>query len=93
MCWHYLLCAGLLWLCLWAKRREKQSLMTAAALLMIFAAAAGFLLVYMGPFQESGKTFVMYVTKYALYSLPVFLFPLAGLAAVYSGGKKQTGLE
>ena len=77
--WHYLLCAGLLLLCYKAGQNHRFPLCAAATALMLAVSVVGFLLVYAGPFVESGKTFASYVTRYGTYSLPVFLFPLAGL--------------
>ena len=79
LCWHYLLCAGLLYLCIKARRSHRFPLCAAIAALMLAVSVVGFLLVYAGPFVESGKTFASYVTRYGAYSLPIFLFPLAGL--------------
>ena len=78
-CWHYLLCAGLLFLCNKARGSHHFSACAIITALMAVASAAGFWLVYTGPFAESGKTFAGYITRYGAYSLPIFLFPLAGL--------------
>ena len=78
-CWHYLLCAGLLFLCNTARKARRFPLCAAITALMLAVSVVGFLLVYTGPFVESGKTFASYVTRYGAYSLPVFLFPLAGV--------------
>ena len=78
-CWHYLLCAGLLFLCNKARRSHRFPLCVAITTLMAAVSALGFWLVYAGPFAESGKTFAGYVTRYGAYSLPIFLFPLAGI--------------
>ena len=79
LCWHYLLCAGLLLLCYKAGQNRRCSLCAAITALMLAVSVVGFWLVYAGPFVESGKTFAGYVTRYGVYSLPIFLFPLAGL--------------
>ena len=78
-CWHYLLCAVLLLLCYKAGQNHRSPLCAATTALMAVVSAVGFWLVYAGPFAESGKTFSGYVTRYGAYSLPIFLFPLAGL--------------
>ena len=78
-CWHYLLCAVLLFLCNKARRSHRFPLCAAITALMAVISVVGFWLVYAGPFVESGKTFAGYVTRYGAYSLPIFLFPLAGL--------------
>ena len=78
-CWHYLLCAGLLFLCNKARQDRRLLLCTITTALMAVVAVFGFWLVYTGPFAESGKTFAGYITRYGAYSLPIFLFPLAGL--------------
>ena len=77
-CWHYLLCAGLLFLCSKARRSNRFLLCTAATILMVIVSVFGFWLVYAGPFAESGKTFAGYITRYGAYSLPIFAFPLTG---------------
>ena len=79
VCWHYLLCAGLLFLCNKARQARRFPLCAASTALMAVASTIGFWLVYAGQFAESGKTFVGYVTRYGAYSLPIFVFPLAGL--------------
>lgn len=78
LCWHYLLCIALLFLCHKAKRSRRFLLCAAATGLMLVVAVVGFWLVYVGPFAESGKTFAMYITRYAAFTLPIFAFPLAG---------------
>jgi len=55
---------------------------------MPITSVAGFLLVYAGPFAESGKTLAMYAKKYALYFFPIFLFPLTGLVWTVRSEKK-----
>ena len=77
--WHYLLCAVLLLLCYKAGQNRRFPLCAAATVLMAVVSVVGFWLVYTGPFVESGKTFAGYVTRYGAYSLPIFLFPLAGV--------------
>ena len=77
--WHYLLCAVLLLLCYKAGQNRRFPLCAAATVLMAVVSVVGFWLVYTGPFVESGKTFSGSVTRYGAYSLPIFLFPLAGL--------------
>lgn len=77
--WHYLLCAVLLLLCYKAGQNRRFPLCAAATVLMAVVSVVGFWLVYTGPFVESGKTFSGYVTRYGAYSLPIFLFPLAGI--------------
>ena len=86
--WHYLLCAVLLLLCYKAGQKRRLSLCAAATVLMAVVSVVGFLLVYAGPFAESGKTFAGYVTRYGVYSLPIFLFPLAGLILTLLSRKK-----
>ena len=87
-CWHYLLCAGLLLLCYKAGQNHRFSLCTAITALIAVVSVVGFWLVYAGPFVESGKTFVGYITRYGAYSLPIFLFPLAGLILTLLSRKK-----
>ena len=77
-CWHYLLCAGLLFLCNKARQDRRLLLCTITTALMAVVAVFGFWLVYAGPFAESGKTFAGYITRYGAYSLPIFAFPLTG---------------
>lgn len=86
--WHYLLCAGLLLLCYKAGQNHHFSLCAAITVLMTVVSVVGFWLVYAGPFVESGKTFVGYITRYGAYSLPIFLFPLAGLILTLLSRKK-----
>ena len=86
--WHYLLCAGLLLLCYKAGQNRRFSLCAAITALMLAVSVVGFWLVYAGPFVESGKTFAGYVTRYGVYSLPIFLFPLAGLILTLLSRKK-----
>ena len=86
--WHYLLCAGLLLLCYKAEQKRRLSLCAATTVLMAVVSVVGFLLVYAGPFAESGKTFAGYVTRYGAYSLPIFLFPTAGLILTLLSRKK-----
>ena len=86
--WHYLLCAGLLLLCYKAGQNHRFSLCAAITVLMTVVSVVGFWLVYAGPFVESGKTFVGYITRYGAYSLPIFLFPLAGLILTLLSRKK-----
>ena len=86
--WHYLLCAGLLLLCYKAGQNHRFSLCAAITALMLAVSVVGFWLVYAGPFVESGKTFAVYVTRYCIYSLPIFLFPLAGLILTLLSRKK-----
>ena len=86
--WHYLLCAGLLLLCYKAGQNHRFSLCAAITVLMTVVSVVGFWLVYAGPFVESGKTFVGYITRYGAYSLPIFLFPLAGLILTRLSRKK-----
>ena len=86
--WHYLLCAGLLLLCYKAGQNHHFSLCAAITVLMTVVSVVGFWLVYAGPFVESGKTFAGYVTRYGAYSLPIFLFPLAGLILTLLSRKK-----
>ena len=78
-CSHYLLCAALLFLCYKCKENGIFSLCALTSVLMALVAAVGSWLLYAGPFVDSGKTFAMFVTYYAPYTLPVFLFPVAGL--------------
>ena len=87
-CWHYLLCAGLLLLCYKAGQNHRFSLRAAITALIAVVSVVGFWLVYAGPFVESGKTFVGYITRYGAYSLPIFLFPLAGLVLTLLSRKK-----
>lgn len=87
-CWHYLLCAGLLLLCYKGGQNHRFSLCAAITVLMTVVSVVGFWLVYAGPFVESGKTFAGYVTRYGVYSLPIFLFPLAGLILTLLSRKK-----
>ena len=75
---HYLLCAALLFLCCTSKKNGLFPLCAAATILMVLVSAVGFYLLYAGLFLPSGKTFAMYVSRYAPYTLPVFLFPLVG---------------
>ena len=86
--WHYLLCAVLLLLCYKAGQNRRHPLCAAITALMLAVSAVGFWLVYAGPFVESGKTFARYVTRYGTYSLPIFLFPLAGLILTLRSLKK-----
>lgn len=76
--WHYLVNALLLGCCHWCGRKKRHMLLWGTVFLMALTAASGFYLMYAGHFLESGKTFSMYVGRYAPYSLPIFLFPLAG---------------
>ena len=86
--WHYLLCAVLLLLCYKAGQNRRFSLCATATGLMAAVSVVGFWLVYAGPFVESGKTFVGYITRYGAYSLPIFLVPLAGLILTLLSRKK-----
>ena len=79
LCWHYILCAGLLFLCYKGKHNRRFPLCAATTGLMLMVSVIGFWLVYAGSFAESGKTFAMYITRYAGFTLPIFVFPLAGL--------------
>ena len=88
LCWHYLLCAVLLLRCYKAGQNRRHTLCAAITALMLSVSAVGFWLVYAGPFVESGKTFVGYITRYGAYSLPIFLFPLAGLFLTLRSLKK-----
>ena len=87
-CWHYLLCAGLLFLCSKARRADRLPLCAGLTALMAVVSGLGFWLVYAGPFAESGKTFAGYITRYGAYSLPIFVFPLAGLVLTMLSRKK-----
>ena len=54
------------------------------AVLTAIVAAAGFFLIYAGPFAGSGKTLAMYVGRYGAFTLPIFLFPCAaGIIAMW----------
>ena len=87
VCWHYLLCVILFAACLIfvQKGKKKTALLLTGAMLVI--SAVGFYLVYMGPFRESGKTFLGYVTRYGVVSLSIFLFPVLGLLAYIQKSK------
>ena len=84
--WHYAACFFLVvgcWLC---RKLGRQKLAMALVVLTCVVAVAGFFLVYAGPFAQSGKTMGMYIGRYGLFTLPIFLFPcIAGLIAAWSG--------
>lgn len=88
MLWHYLVCFLLLGFCWFGKKRNLKWMAALGTALMLLVSVAGFILVYQGPFAASGKTFWMYVTQYGVFTLPVFLFPLAGLLLTLSVGPK-----
>ena len=87
LCWHYILCSLCLnagWKLSWSGRRRAALLLAA---LSAVVACVGFFLVFFGPFVESGKTFQMYVTRYGLYTLPIFLFPVVGFLLAFRAKK------
>ena len=77
--WHYILSALLLILCWRAKENGMKRVCFVCCALLYIVAVVGFITVYLGPFVESGKSFYSYVTFYAPFTLPVFLFPVAGM--------------
>ncbi len=82
--WHYGVCFFLLIGCWICKKLENQKLAAALAVLTAIVAAAGFFLIYAGPFAGSGKTLAMYVGRYGAFTLPIFLFPCAaGIIAMW----------
>jgi len=87
LCWHYLLCS----LCLNAGWKLSRSGRRRAAFLLAALSACiacvGFFLVFFGPFVESGKTFQMYLTRYGLYTLSIFLFPAVGFLLAFRSKK------
>ncbi len=87
-CWHYLLCAAALYGCWRCCKAGRFGPALALTVLMVIVSAVGFFEVYSGPFVESGKSFAAYVDRYALFSLPVFLFPLAGLSLTVFSRRK-----
>ena len=82
LCWHYVICIPLLILVFQCKKRDRTGLAYGLAALCLLVSTAGFFLVFHGPFVESGKTFGMYLTRYGLYTLPIFLVPAAAFAMV-----------
>ena len=76
--WHYGVCALLLLLCWMAREKDKLRWCVCCDIAMLIVAVAGFFLAY-PVFAESGKTFAMYVQRYALFSFGVFVFPVTGL--------------
>lgn len=76
--WHYAVCTILLLLCWAAREKDKIKLCVCCDIAMLIVAVIGFYFAY-PVFAESGKTFVMYVQRYALYSFGVFVFPVTGL--------------
>ena len=84
--WHYAACYFLVITCWLCSRAGKTRLALALVVLTCVVAVAGFFLVYAGPFAQSGKTMEMYIGRYGLISLPIFLFPCAAfLASAWSG--------
>ena len=84
--WHYAACYFLVIACWLCSRAGKTRLALALVGLTCVVAVAGFFLVYAGPFAQSGKTMEMYIGRYGLISLPIFLFPCAAfLASAWSG--------
>lgn len=76
--WHYTACGVLLAVCWALRQRDRLRLCVLCDILMLVIAVAGFYLSYHLVFVESGKTFAMYVQRYALYSFGVFVFPAIG---------------
>ena len=86
MIWHYGVCFFLVIGCWISQKLGNQKAVAVLAILTCAAAVAGFFLVYAGPFAQSGKTIGMYISRYGLFTLPIFLFPcIAGLIAAWSG--------
>ena len=76
--WHYAACCILLAVCWALRQKDKLRLCVLCDLAMLVIAVVGFYLSYHLVFVESGKTFAMYVQRYALYSFGVFVLPVAG---------------
>lgn len=86
MIWHYGVCFFLVIGCWISQKLGNQKAAAVLAILTCAAAVAGFFLVYAGPFAQSGKTMGMYIGRYGLFTLPIFLFPcIAGLVTAWSG--------
>ena len=85
----YLVCAGLLFFLWQARKGENRALARLVFVVLILASAAGFALLYLGPFAKSGKTFASYVTRYAVVSLSLFLFPIAGAVLMWKTRRKS----
>ncbi len=87
--WHYLICAWCMTGCILCLVRGRRRTACAAAALSALVAAAGFFLVYENVFRASGKTFTDYVTKYGIFTLPVFLLPIISLMLVSKVNEKK----
>ena len=77
--WHYVVCLVLLLLCKYRVTAEKRWVGFLLSGIMLPIGLAGSALAFQTVFVTSGKTLELYVTKYGIYSLTVFLFPIAGL--------------
>lgn len=80
--WHYLLCAWCLTGCIFCLVRGNRRTAAAAAVLNVVIAVVGFFMVYESLFKTSGETFTDYVTKYGIFTLPIFLLPCVSLMLV-----------
>ena len=78
--WHYIVCSFLLYLCSEAKKYGEKRKCFVTCVLLCLVAVVGFIVVYLGPFVESGKSFYSYVTYYGIFTLPVLLFPVVGIS-------------
>ena len=78
--WHYIVCSFLLYLCSEAKKYGEKRKCFVICVLLCLVAVVGFITVYLGPFAASGWNFFHYVTRYAIFTLPVLLFPVVGIS-------------
>lgn len=85
--WHYLLCAWCMTGCIFCLVRGSRRTAVLAAVLNAVIAVFGFFTVYETLFRTSGKTFADYVTRYGIFTLPIFILPIVSLMLV---GKVNT---
>ncbi len=75
--WHYAACSVLLGVCWFARSKDKLRICVLCDVLMLIVSIVGFYFMFQ-IFEESGKTFAMYVQRYGGYAFGVFLFPVIG---------------
>ena len=87
--WHYLLCAWCMVGCVFCLIRGRRKAAAVATVLNILIAVAGFLTVYETLFKTGGTTLADYVTRYGIYSLPIFILPAVGLLLIRVVNEKK----
>ena len=89
LCWHYVLCFVLLLLLVVFLKQQKRKAVMLTGCCMALVSIVGFIVIYFGPFAQSGKTFFGYVTRYGVFSLPVLMFAVVGILFVAKWSKKK----